>query len=123
MKKKPFRRIAILFVTLWARRAYQQGVRAAEMRWKQTPVEYRKTIYLAANSFRPDHLVTYDKPQFKMEKRAYGVQARLLTMNSLRQGSYYYTADKYGNNGMTPEEKEIRRQAFIKQRLRMAKLI
>ena len=114
-----FRKPAVLFVTLWARRAYKQGVQAADQRWKKE----RKTIYLAANSFHPDHLVTYNKDQFKIEKRVYGYHARLLTMNTLKQGCYYYTPDKYGNNGMTPEEKEIRRRAFIKERLRLARLI
>jgi hypothetical protein len=121
--KRLFRRIAVIFVTLWARRTYNQGVQAAELRYKQTPHRDRRTIYLAANSFHPDHLVTYDKVQFKNEKRAYGVHARLLTMNTLKQGCYYYTADKYGNNGMSAKEKEIRRRAFIQQRLRMARLL
>lgn len=121
--KKIARKISVLLVTIWAKRTWRIGVEAAERRWKQTPPAQRRTIYLAANSFRPDHLVTYDKPQFKLEKHVYGYQARLLTMNRLRQGCYYYTADKYGNNGMTDEEKEIRRRAFIKQRLRMAGLI
>ena len=121
--KKLTRRLSVFLVTLWARRTYNQGVRLAELRWKQTPPSERRTIYLAANSFRPDHLVTYDKTQFKTEKRAYGVQARLLTMNTLKQGCYYYTADRFGKNGMDPKEKEIRRRAFIQQRLRMARLI
>ena len=117
--KRIFRRPAILLVTLWAKRAYKQGVQAAEARHKQE----KCTIYLAANSFHPDHLVTYDKAQFKIEKRAYGERARLLTMNTLRFRCYYYTADRYGNNGMDEKEKEIRRRAFIKERLRMAGLI
>ena len=121
--KRITRKPAILVVTLWAKMTWRTGVEAAERRWKQTPPAQRRTIYLAADSFRPDHLVTYDKPQFKLEKRVYGYQARLLTMNTLRNGCYYYTADKYGNNGMTEREKEIRRRAFIKQRLRMAGLI
>lgn len=121
--KKIFRKPAIYFVTLWARRTYRQGVEAAEARWRSAKPQDRRTIYLAANSFRPDHLVTYDKPQFKTEKRVYGVAARLLTMNTLKQGCYYYTADKYGNNGMTEREKEIRRRAFIRERLRKARLI
>ena len=80
-------------------------------------------IYLASNSFRPDHLVTYTKRQFKTEKRVYGVAARLLTMNTLKSGCYYYTADRRGENGMDEKEKERRRRAFIKERLRLAKLI
>lgn len=117
--KRLFRRPAILLVTLWARLAYNQGVEAAELRHKTSG----HVIYLAANSFRPDHLVTYDKQQFKTEKRVYGYHARLLTMNTLKQGCFYYTADRYGNNGMTPKEKEFRRRAFIDQRLRMSKLV
>lgn len=113
----------MLLVTLWARRTYRIGVEAAERRWRNTDPRVRGTIYLAANSFRPDHLVTYDKAQFKAEKRVYGVHARLLTMNSLKRGCYYYTADRYGNNGMTEEDKQLRRRAFIWERLRMAKLI
>ena len=119
MLKRIFRRPAILLVTLWARRAYKQGVKAADQRWKAE----HNTIYLAANSFRPDHLVTYDKAQFKLEKRVYGYHARLLTMNTLKQGCYYYTPDRFGRNGMTDQEKEIRRRAFIKERLRLSQLI
>ena len=117
--KRLFRRPAILLVTLWARRAYKEGVKAAEARHK---IEH-KTIYLAANSFRPDHLVTYDKAQFKTEKRVYGTKARLLTMNTLKQRCYYHTADGQGLNALDEREKEIRRRAFIKERLRMARLI
>lgn len=117
--RKLFRKPAILFVTLYARHIYRQGVDAAEHRHRLEG----NTIYLAANSFRPDHLVTYNKTQFKIEKHVYGVHARLLTMNTLRRGCYYYTADRFEANGMTDEDKEKRRRAFVKERLRLAKLI
>lgn len=114
------RRIAIIFVTLWAKLAYEEGVYAAEKRRRQNDGEM---IYLAKNSFRPDHLVTYNKEQFKVEKRVYGVAARLLTMNTLRQYCYYHTADRFGQNGLSSHEKETRKKAFIKERLSLAKLI
>lgn len=117
--RKLFRKPAILFVTLYARHIYRQGVDAAERRHR---IE-GNTIYLAANSFRPDHLVTYNRGQFRAEKHVYGVHARLLTMNTLRRGCYYYTTDRFGKNGIGDWEKEIRRKAFIKERLRLAKLI
>lgn len=117
--KKLFRKPAIFFVTIYARHIYRQGVDAAERRHAMEG----NTIYLAADSFRPDHLVTYNKTQFKIEKHVYGVHARLLTMNTLRRGCYYYTTDRFSANGMTSEEKEIRRRAFVKERLRLAKLI
>jgi len=113
------RRPAILVVTLYTKYIYRQGVDAAERRHR---LEGR-TIYLASGSFRPDHLVTYSKPQFKAEKKVYGMQARLLTMQTLKRGCYYYTADQFGNNGISEREKEVRRRAFVKERLRLAKLI
>ena len=117
--RKLFRRPAIFLVTLWARRAYKQGVKAADLRHKR---EHR-TIYLAADSWHPDHLVTYDKAQFKTEKRVYGVKARLLTMQTLARRCYYHTPNGLEQGGLTPEQIEIRRSAFVKERLRMAKLI
>ena len=117
--RKLFRRPAILLVTLWARRAFKQGVRAADERYKRE----RHTIYLAADSWRPDHLVTYDKAQFKTEKRVYGVKARLLTMQTLARRCYYHTPNGLGECGLSAKQIEIRRSAFVKERLRMAKLI
>lgn len=117
--KKILRKPAILLVTIYARHIYNHGVRAAEERRAREGV----TVYLAANSFRPDHLVTYTKTQFKIEKHIYGVAARLLTMNTLKRGCYYYTADRWGNNPMPARDREIRRKAFVKERLHLAKLI
>lgn len=114
------RRAAIIFVTLWAKLAYEEGVRAAENRRRKSDGEM---IYLAKNSFRPDHLVTYDKEQFKIEKRVYGVAARLLTMNTLKTHCYYHTADRFGNNALSSHERETRKKAFIKERLHLAKLL
>lgn len=117
--KKLFRNLAVIFVTLWAKITYRKGVDAAERRHAAKG----NVIYLAADSFRPDHLVTYDKTQFKAEKHVYGVHARLLTMNTLKNGCYYYTADRFGNNGMSDRERERRRRAFIRERLALAGLI
>ena len=117
--KKLFRKPAIILVTLWAKHAYNQGVAAAESRHQKEKV----TIYLASDSFRPDRLVTYNKRQFKIEKRIYGMAARLLTMNTLRSGCYYHTEDAWGENGLDPKEMEVRKKAFIKERLHLAGLI
>lgn len=117
--KKIFRRPAILFVTLWANRTYRQGVAAAEERHRKEG----RMIYLAADSFKPDRLVTYDKRQFKIEKSVYGMAARLLTMNTLRAGCYYHTADGFEGNGLSKRDREIRRKAFIRERLHLAGLI
>lgn len=117
--KRIIRKPAILFVTLWARRAYDMGVEAAEKRHAKEHC----TIYLAEDSFKPGRLVTYDKAQFKTEKRVYGVSARLLTMNTLRSGSYYYTKDTLEQHGISKHDRIVRRKAFVKERLRKAGLI
>lgn len=117
--KKLFRRPAIMLVTLWANRTYNQGVKAAELRHRKE----KRTIYLAAQTFHPDRLVTYTRETFRMQKKVFGYKARLLTINTLREGCYYYTTDKFGQHGMTEREKEVRRKAFVRERLMLAKLI
>ena len=117
--KRIFRKPAIILVTLYAKHIYNEGVKAAEERHRRT----RKTIYLASKTFHPDRLVTYSKEQFKVQKRAFGVSARLLTMNTLRNHCYYHTADQWEANGLSRREVEIRKKAFIRERLRLAKLI
>ena len=123
--RKIFRRPATLLVAAWANRSYRQGVKAAEARRKALIAgkgEGNCVVYLARDSFHPDRLVTYTKRQFKAEKRVYGVHARLLTMNTLMRGCYYHTADKWGRGGLDPRESEVRRQAFVRERLRLAGL-
>ena len=117
--KNIFRKAAIVVVTFWARYTYRMGVEAAEARHRSE----HKTIYLASQTFHPDRLVTYDKARFKAEKRVFGTAAQLLTMNTLRSGCYYHTADRFGKGALSAEEVDKRRKAFIKERLRLAKLI
>ena len=116
--RKIFRRPAVVLVTLWANRTYKQGVRAADERAKK---EHR-VIYLASQNFHLDRLKTYSKEQFKAEKKVYGYKARLLTMGTLKAGCYYHTPNRFGE-GMGERDKEIRRRHFIRERLRLAKLI
>lgn len=117
--KRILRKPAIFVVSVYARYIYRQGVDAAERRHKMEG----NTIYLAAKTFHPDRLATYNKAQFKAEKKVFGTSARLLTMNTLKRGCYYYTADQFGNNGISNKDKEIRRKAFVKERLMYAGLI
>lgn len=118
--RKIFRKPAIFFVTLWANYAYRKGVDAANRRHT---LEGGRRIYLACDSWRPDHLVTYNREQFRAEKHVYGYHARLLTMATLQRGCYYYTPDQFGNNGLSKKAQEKRRRFFIEERLKLAKLI
>lgn len=117
--KWPFRRLAILVVTAWANILYKQGVAMADARHKREG----GTIYLASKLFRTDQMTTYNREEFRLFKRQLGQKARLHTVTTLKNGCYYYTPDKAGNNGISKRDKEIRRRFFIKERLKLAKLI
>lgn len=54
--KKFFRKIAVFFVTAYARRINNNAVKTADARHKKEGV----MIYVASETFRPDHLTTYD---------------------------------------------------------------
>ena len=117
--KWPFRRLAVIVVTAWANHLYKQGVAMADERHKREG----DTIYLAARLFRTDRMTTYNRDEFRAFKRACGQKARLHTTTTLKNGCYYHTPDRAGNNGMSERDKEIRRRFFIKERLTLAKLI
>lgn len=118
--KRIMRRPAIFVVTLYANHLYRQGVKAADKRWKKE----RQMIYLASKTFHPDVLTTYDKRKFKAERSCFGYHAiRLITLPYLKRWCFYHTPDREGREALTPRDKEIRRRAFIKDRLRMAGLL
>lgn len=122
-KKNLFTRIlrkpAVIFVTWYALYIYRKGVMAAERRHENEG----NIIYLAEDTFRPNRLTTFDKAEFKSQKRFFGTPARLLTMNTLKNRCYYHTADRFGKNGLSKHDATIRKKAFVKERLSLAGLI
>lgn len=117
--KKLFRPLAVFVVTLWANLLWKQGIEMAKRRHKEEGWQ----VYLASKTFLPEELTTYTKNQFKVEKRAFGYHARLLTMTTLKRGCYYYTPNQYGQDGIDEKDEERRRRFFVKERLQLAKLI
>lgn len=117
--KKIFRRLAILVVTLWANYTYRKVVEMAD---REHALKHTM-IYVASKNFHPDQLTTYDRYRFKAEKEVFGFHARLLTLQTLKNGCYYHTPDKAGNQAMSEHDKEVRRRFFIAERLRKAKLL
>jgi len=120
MKKiRPFRRLARLVVIAWANYTYGKVVRRADERYAKE----HTMIYVASQPFRPDILTTYDRRRFKIEKEVWGYHARLLTLQSLKNGCYYHTPDTAGNQVMSERDREIRRRFFVRERLEKAKLL
>lgn len=117
--KKVFRNLAIWVVTLWANYTYKKVVEMAD---REHALKHTM-IYVASKNFRPDQLTTYDRTRFKAEKKVFGYAANLLTLQTLKNGCYYHTPDRVGNQAMSEHDKEVRRRFFVTERLHKAKLI
>lgn len=113
------KRLAIIIVTAWADYTFDKARRKADERH----AEEGWMIYVASQPFRSDRLTTYDRIRFKAHKAVWGFHGRLLTLETLKNGCWYHTADTAGNQAMSEREIERRRKAFIKDRLVAAKLI
>lgn len=117
--RKLFRKLAAMVVTIYANYLYKKAVRIADRRYARE----HQMIYVASKNFQPDYLTTYDKARFKTEKKVFGFHARILTLQTLKNGCYYHTPDRAGNQKMSEREKERRRLFFVRERLYKAKLI
>ena len=114
-----FKKLAIVVVTIYANYIYKKAVRMADERYAKE----HTMIYVASKTFRPDYLTTYDRRRFKAEKQVFGYSARLLTLQTLKNGCYYHTPDTAGNQKMSKHDIEARRRYFVQERLKKAKLI
>lgn len=113
------KRLAILAVTAWARHTFNTTRRKADERHQKEGW----MIYVVSEPFRSNRLITYNRAAFKLAKGAWGFHGRLLTLTTLKNECWYHTPDTAGNQAMTERIIDTRRKAFIKDRLRAAKLI
>ena len=128
--KKYFRNLAAKLVTLYYRRMYQKGVQACERLHK----EKKWTYYLidwpdpgGRRVLKPLNRRGFRNLKHWAQGFYYGVDMKYWSkdynMSTLREGAWYYTADRAEKDGLTPEEREIRRLAFLREGLRRAKLL
>ena len=128
--KKYFRNIAAKLVTWYYRRMYEKGVQAcdklhAEKKWAyyliDWPDRHGKRVLQPLNRRGFRNLRSWAREFY------FGVDMKYWSkdynMAHLREGAWYFTADRAEKNGITPEEKEIRRLAFLREGLRRAKLL
>ena len=116
---KIFKKLAAMVVTIYANYLYNKAVRIADQRHERE----HTMIYVASKNFHPDYLTTYNRERFKIEKQVFGYHARLLTLQTLKNGCYYHTPDRAGNQAMSEREKERRRLFFVRERLQKARLL
>lgn len=114
--KKFFRKLAGYVVTAYANRLYRKAVRIADKRHQ----EEKTMIYVIPSLFDPSRLVTCNRKEFRMVKEKLRIRSQ--KVEHLKEGSYYYTPDAIGCNGIKPIDKEARRLAFVRLILRKARL-
>jgi hypothetical protein len=115
--KKIFRRLAGYIVTIYANRIYRKAVQEAE----KIHALRMERIYVASSIEDIRKLVIYNRYKFRQIKKKLFI--RDFYISNLKDGAWYYTADRSGKNGMTPQEKEARRLSFVRHVLHRAKLL
>lgn len=115
--KKFFRSIAKYVVTLYANRIYRKAVKVADERHEKE----KEMIYVASSMADVRELNTYNRRQFRYMKNRLYIPKHYIC--NLKNGAWYHTADRGEKNGLSPQEKEIRRLAFVRHLLHRAKLL
>lgn len=128
--KKFFRRIAARLVTMYYRRMYRKGVEQcdklhAEKKWAYYLIDWPDKN--GRRVLKPLNRKGFRNLKHWSQEFYFGVDMKYWSndynMSVLREGAWYYTPDRAETKGMTPQEKEIRRLAFIREGLRRAGLL
>ncbi len=118
--RKFFRRLAGYVVTMYANHIYHKAVKEAE----KVHAERKEMIYVASSISNVNELVLYNRYKFRQMKNKLDIpQGRKYFIDNLKDGAWYYTADRSEKNGLTPAQKEARRLAFVRHVLHRAKLL
>ena len=104
-------------MTVYANRIYRKAVKEAD----KVHAERKERIYVASSIEDVRELVIYNRYKFRQMKNKLFIPKYYIS--NLKDGAWYYTADRSEQNGLTPEEKEVRRLAFVRHVLHRAKLI
>lgn len=115
--KKFFRKLAGYIVTIYANRIYRKAVKEAD----RVHAERKERIYVASSIEDVRELVIYNRYKFRQMKNRLFIPK--FYISNLKDGAWYYTGDRLEQGCLTPEEKEIRRLAFVRHVLHRAKLI
>ena len=115
--KKFFKKIAGYIVTIYANRIYRKAVKEAD----KVHAERGERIYVASSIEDVRELMIYNRYKFRQIKKKLFIPK--FYISNLKDGAWYYTADRSGQNGLTPKEKETRRLAFVRHVLHRAKLL
>lgn len=115
--KKFFRKLAGYIVTIYANRIYRKAVKEAD----RVHEKRGERIYVASSIEDVRELVIYNRYKFRQMKNRLFIPKYYIS--NIKEGAWYYTADRSGQNGLTEAEKEVRRLAFVRHVLHRAKLL
>lgn len=115
--KKFFRKLAGYFVTIYTNRIYRKAVKEAD----RVHAERKERIYVASSIEDVRKLEIYNRYKFRKMKGKLFIPNFYIA--NLKDGAWYYTGDRLEQGCLTPEEKEVRRLAFVRHVLHRAKLI
>lgn len=115
--KKFFRKIASYIVTVYANRIYRKAVKVADERHANE----KEMIYVASSMADVRVMRTYNRKQFRIMKNRLFIPKHYIC--NLKSGAWYHTADRKEQRGLSEQEKEVRRLAFVRHVLHRAKLL
>lgn len=116
--KRIFRKIAIWFTRKYAERIYRQVVSLAEERHR----ELKKKVYVITNPADDSKLMCLTTDEFCRIRSKSGISSRNLPIARIKSGCWYYTANGNGKDAIGEHELSVRREAFILDNIRRAKL-
>lgn len=115
----PFKKLAALCVTAYAKKIYNQAVRVAEDRYNEHPDMY----YVITDPSNPKRLMCINTAQFLDLRHKYHVPSKSLPVSRLINQCWYHTKSKTGKNPLQDRDIMIRKLVFVRELLTNAKLI
>ncbi len=116
--KKIFRKIAIWFTRKYAAQLYKQVVALAEERH----ASLHRKVYVITNPADESKLMCITAKEFCHFRSRGGISSKTLPISELRRSCWYYTANGNGKDVISAKEKAIRKEAFLLDSIRRAKL-
>lgn len=117
--KKFFKKLAAYFVTTYANRTYRNAIKVADS-WRAAT---GKRYYVITDPRDERKLVSLDNKGFIQIRHELGIRSKDLTIGELKSRCWYYTANENGKDVIPARELVIRRLAFVRDRLKAAKLV
>lgn len=116
--KNPFKKLAALCVTAYAKKIYEQAVELAEDKYKEHPDMY----FVITDPAHPKKLMCINMKQFLDLRHRYHIPSKALTVATLKNQCWYRTKSKTGVDAMSFQDITVRKLAFCRELLKRAKL-